>query len=400
MDAARKAKLDAVERTNFNHLVLEAVWFGIAAVTIRQFLAIYAIRLGATPLELGWLEAFPALVLFGSTWLGNWWNMRSSDTVQAIFWPTLWRRMSFLLLALTPFVPPGWQMWWLIFSVALPAIPQSITAVINPVLWREAAGDHRLTNLLSRRSLATNIAIGTGGLAFGFWLERAPFPANYQVMFSAGFLIAMLSLWHIRQIKVVPANNSPGAQAVMSSLSLLAPWRSVGFRRVAFVALITYIAHYSMKPVIPLRLVSELGAGEGFMAVYGMVNLIAAVTIAMFTGRIVRHIGNRSMIALGMALLMLEALVLMLVPHLALSLPAAALSGAGWTMTGIGLFGFLAEHTPAKKHYTVAYQQTTYLAAFIGPMIGSSLANQGITLFTVLLLGAGIRLLAGVLTRY
>ncbi len=40
------------ERTSFHHAVREIYWFSIAVVT--TFLSIYAIRLIATPVELGW----------------------------------------------------------------------------------------------------------------------------------------------------------------------------------------------------------------------------------------------------------------------------------------------------------------------------------------------------------
>jgi predicted MFS family arabinose efflux permease len=387
--------IEAVEQANFNHLVLETIWFGTAAATTNQFLSIYAIRLGATPLQLGWLSSLPSLVLLASTWLATGWRNRSDDSAQAILLPSLGRRLAFLLLALTPFLPPGWQIAWLIFSVSLPAIPQSIVAIINATLWREAVGDHRLTRLLSRRSIGSDMAVGVSGLAFGLWLERTPFPVNYQVMYSVAFVLALMSLWHLNRIRIVSS-----APAQTAELSVTHPWRSSGFQRVFMVTAMAYIAFYAMKPVIPLRLVNELGAAEGFMAVFESIRLVASITIALFTHRIVRRIGNQTMIALAMMILTAAFLTMALAPDLTIALLPAALAGAGWTMVSIGLFGFLAENTPADTHYTTAFQQTAYLAAALGPMIGSTLADRSTGLLSVLLIGAALQFLAGVVTRY
>jgi hypothetical protein len=46
--------------------------------------------------------------------------------------------------------------------------------------------------------------------------------------------------------------------------------------------------------------------------------------------------------------------------------------------------------------YTTVYQQLVYIAAFIGPMVGSNLANAGVNLLIVMVVGATMRVVAGV----
>src|SRR5690606_1712090 len=224
------------ERNNFNHLVMESIWFGIAVVTTSQFLSVFAIRLGATPLQLGLLESIPAVVLMLSTWAGDWWRQRSSDTVQAILLPSLGRRFTFLLLIFTPFLPQPLQVPWLIFSVTLPAIPQSIVAVINPVMWREAVGDGHLTDLVSRRSIAQNVATSVSGLAFGFWLEQAAFPQSYQIMYAVAFVLVLMSLWHISRVQTALPEKVIDHPAADPHRSAVSPWRTRGLMHVAIAA--------------------------------------------------------------------------------------------------------------------------------------------------------------------
>ena len=66
-----------------------------------------------------------------------------------------------------------------------------------------------------------------------------------------------------------------------------------------------------------------------------------------------------------------------------------------------GIFAFFSEMTPAreKSAYTTAYNQVVFLSIFIGPIIGKLLSNTGMPLVTIILVGALLRLSAGVLTQ-
>lgn len=176
-----------VEQANYYHLVMDIAWFGLALPATTRFLSVYAIHLGADVTVLTWLASLPAFILLFAASLGNWWMRRHSSSASAVFWPALGFRLAFLLPALTPFLPANFQSIWLILSLALPALPQGLASVAFLVMFREAVDDKQVPPLLSRRSLALNMAVGLSGLALGAWLERAPFPFNYQAMFLLAF---------------------------------------------------------------------------------------------------------------------------------------------------------------------------------------------------------------------
>ena len=389
--------LSGERSSNFYHLVMDIAWFGLALPATVRFLSVYAIRLGATPTELSWLVSLPSLVLLLSAGLGNWWSRRYADPIRALFWPALAFRFIFLLPALTPFLPREWQPLWLILSVTLPALPQGVASVIFLVMMRQAVDDTRMTILLSRRSLAMNVTVALSGLAFGFWLEQAPFPVNYQAMFLLAFALALVSQLHLSKIQVQPAAIvQPSAQPAVR------PWRSPKFHQVALVAAVTHVAFFAIFPLIPLHLVKNLGASEGFMALFALAELAAGALISTFAPRIVQRVGNRKMVALSMAGTGLAAGIVALAPNLYLTLRAAALSGASWTLVGMGIFGFFTESTPADvlAPYTTAYHQVIFAVMFIGPLLGSSLANAGVNLPMVLLAGAAARFVAALLTDH
>jgi MFS family permease len=384
-----------IERANFHHLVLEVAWFGLALAATSRFLAVFAIRLGATPAELGWITALPYIVLLGSTALSTRWRSKFPDSIRAIFWPSLGFRFVFLFPALTPLFPTHLQPAWLILSAALAALPQGISSTIFVSVLKEAIPEDRLTPLISRRTVGMNLALGLAALAFGFWLELAPFPMNYQVMFLAAFALALISQIQLMRVRVKPMPIVQRREGETSA----PPLQSTAFQKTLFIGVIIHIGFFAILPVTPLYLVQSLGAAEGFMALFGIAEIGSAATIALFTSRIAKKIGHRKMVGFSMVGTATAALIMALAHNLPITLIAGAISGACWTAATVGLFGTFVESThdvpnTDMTRYATIYHQLIFIAAFIGPMIGSNLANSGINLMLVMLVGVALRLLA------
>jgi len=394
-DSSSLTTSELAER-NFTRLVLDIAWFGLAVPATARFLSVYAIRLDASPVLLGWLTALPAIIALATSGLSAWWRRRHATTVQAIVWPGLGYRFIFLLPAFTPFLPEAWQPWWLVLAVALPAFPQGISSVMFLVMLRESVENSRITALMSRRSLIFNVTVAVGTLAFGVWLEEAPFPLNYQVMFLAAFVFSLMSYLNVQRVQALapePVTPEPGAVAPVK------PWKSLAFQRVAFICIVMHVSFFTLSPIIPLHLVDGLGASEGFMSIFAVAELIAAAAMAALTNRIVRRIGTRPTIAAGMFVTAVSSLILALTPYLPVTLFASALSGAGWTVAAISLFAFFSENTPADSltPYSTLYNQIVMLSVFVGPILGSQLASSSIDLTAVLLIGTVLRVIAALL---
>jgi len=385
------------EQTNVTHLIFDIAWFGLALAATSRFMSIFAIRLGATSDELSLLAALPGAALFLSTGLSGWWRRRFADTLRAIILPTLSFRLVFLLPAFTPFFPPEWQMTWLITAMALSALPQGISGAIFLLLMRESVSQQGQTALASRRTLAMNVTIAVGAIAFGIMLEKVPFPINYQIMFGLAFLFALVSFRHVTHVRIL--YPEPAHQPGHSTMSI---WRSRDFLAVAFVAALGHITFFAIIMATPLRLVDDLGAGEAFMAMFGMAELMAGALAAMLTERLLRRLGLRLFMALSVSGTALAALIIGLSPILELTLLGAFISGATWTAATIAMYVFLVERIPQREATasSVAYQQVIALSVFVGPLLGGLLMSNIPSLVIILLLGAALRLMAGIFTYY
>ncbi|MFW5772833.1 MAG: MFS transporter, partial [Phototrophicaceae bacterium] len=167
-------------------------------------------------------------------------------------------------------------------------------------------------------------------------------------------------------------------------------------------AALGHITFFAIIMATPLRLVDELGAGEAFMAMFGMAELMAGALAAMLTERLLRRLGLRLFMALSVSGTALAALIIGLSPILELTLLGAFISGATWTAATIAMYVFLVERIPQREATasSVAYQQVIALSVFVGPLLGGLLMSNIPSLVIILLLGAALRLMAGIFTYY
>ena len=390
---------DRTEQANFRLLVADIAWFGLAFAATSRFLSVYAIRLDATPLQLGLLTGLPALMWLGSSALSSWWSHRYPNAIQAIRWPTLGMRLVFILPLFAPFLPAQFQVLWLILATTLTAIPQGISNVIFMDMFRKAVPNpDRMTALLARRSLFFNIVLAAAALGYGLWLEAGPFPINYMIMFALAFGAAYMSYRAVMRIRI------PDEPRVESVAPRVRPWSRPEFRQVAMAAFVIHLAFTSINAIIPLRLVQELNYNEGFMALFGLVELGAAALISLVAARAARAFGSQGLIAVGMVGTGLAAALLAFSSNPVLILIGAGISGAAWTLAAmIGLFRFFTERAPTGEgsvQYAAAYNQSIGVALFAGPMIGSAMATSGISLVGVLLFGGVLRFASALVIEY
>jgi MFS family permease len=399
MNASRLAGMTyANEKSNFSHLVYDVLWFGLAFPAIDRFRDVYAIRLGADAGQLTWIASLPALMLLVMSSVAARWMRRYSNSRDSIRIPGIIFRLIFLLPALTAFIPAKYQIAWLILSVVLPAIGQGISSVGFVVMMREGVSGKWIPTLSGRRTMTMNISVAVSGLAMGFWLERAPFPISYQIMFVVAFLLSLVSWYHVNSVEPIPELVAPKPPPSSQRVNA---WKSGPFQLIAVISAMSFVTFSAIRPFISLYMVNNLHADEWFLSNFGLVELVAGALIAMFTGRIIDRIGNRAMIAIGLIGTGVAALIIAAAQSLPITLVSAAVGGAAWTIVNIGIFSFFSETSPTehKEVFTTAYHQVIFGSLCIGPMLGNLLISINLPIVTALFIGAGLRVLAGVLTQ-
>lgn len=380
---------------NFFHLVGDVLWFGIALAATSRFMSVYAIRLDASPLAQSLIVSLPGLVLGFSAFFAAWWRNRYPNSDQAVRLPGIIFRFVFLLPALAPFFPADFQVIWLVLAVAIPAIPQGIAGVIFMTFMRESIGDSKWDIINTRRFLAMNIGVAIGAIGFGLMLTKVPFPYNYQLMFVIAFGFSMVSYYHVyktRSIYPTPAPDVPSDKVV--------PLHKLpGFRGVIIGIVVAHLTFLSVNAIVPLALMQRLGAQEGFIALYGLSELLGGAMFGLFGHKITHRLGAKRTSSIFMCLTAITPLVAAVSPVLSLTLIGGFATGLGWTGTITGLLAQLVERTPghAMPRASARWSQLAAVGIFFGPLIGGILANSGIELSHVLLFGVTLRLSGGIM---
>lgn len=377
---------------NLYHFVMDIAWFGLALATTTRFLSVYAIHLGATASHLALMTSLPALMLLISSMFSGWWRSRHQDTHHAVLLPSFSFRLSFIFLAFTPFLPAEWQPTWIVVLLTLAAIPQGISGVIFLGLMRESVSAENWTTLNSQRHIAMNLSIAVGALCAGIWLQKMPFPLNYQIMFLFAFGATLFSLWHVARIK-------PQFAVTYEKPSLLSRhlWKSKHFKHMLLTVVLTHIPFFMIYPLVPLQLIDGFGASESFIAIFSLAELTGGICIAGFANQWMKRWSQYRVMSTAMICTGFAVAIIALAPTLMLTLPAAFILGGSWTLVGIGLMGLISDHVPAEQgmSYNMIFTQCVGLSVFIGPLLGNILMSNGINLVTALIVGAGLRIIGG-----
>jgi hypothetical protein len=119
----------AERRSFFLHLYLDMAWFGVLSGSAIAFVAVFVARQGADALQIGLLNAGPAIMnLFFTLPAGRW--LENRPIGKAVFWTSIGQRLFYLPWVFLPaLLLPSGQVWSLIALTLLMSIPATPLAV-------------------------------------------------------------------------------------------------------------------------------------------------------------------------------------------------------------------------------------------------------------------------------
>lgn len=383
-------------RANFAHLYADIAWFGVVAGSALAFASVYLARLGATPVQLGWMSAGPAVMnLLFSIPMGSW--LESRPLGSSVVWTALIARLFYLLWALLPFfLLPQAQVWAILLLTLLMNIPtaglnigfNALFADVVPAEWRaHVAG--------ARNALYAIVYVVTS-LVCGWLLDSLPFPAGYQIVFGLGFLGGVMSTWHLNRIRtpqdqvaVVPAPHSRKRPRLRFDV-VKGP-----FGRALAVLFAFHLTLFLAAPLFPIYFVDVLGLTDAqislALAEFNAIVLVGSLFLSRFTARW----GNQKTTAIGAGLVALFLFVASRTQNFGVFLAAHLLAGAGWALAGGAMVNYVLERVSERERaaslvwYNLAINGAMWLGALIGSWGGERLGVQ-----PALLIYSGLRLLS------
>lgn len=412
-------------RRYFTHLYWDVAWFGIVAGSSQAFLGVYVARLGATPLQMGLLNAGPALVGLLFTMPAGVW-LRQKPVGRVVFWSAVVMRIQFLLWAFLPgLLSPQGQVWSFVGMVLFFTVPATVLAIAFNAMYAAAVPVEYRHQVAATRNAILALVYVVTSLVSGWLLDTLPMTLGYRVIFSAGFVGAAMSafhLYHLRHVTTESITEPEKIRGLTGDLARpgdvrmgLALRTNVGLRvfsrglnlmrvevlrgsygKVVAALFVFHFAQYLPIPVFPLFWVdqahfSDFEIGVGTAVFHGAV-LMGSLQFVRFA----RRLDNRQWTAVSAFCLGLYPLMIAFSYNVTWLAITSALGGLAWSVTAATLGTYLLEQGPEgdRPAYLAWYNLALNAAVLLGSLGGSLLAET-VGIVPVLLMAAGLRALSG-----
>ena len=378
------APADVSEGRNIRNLYAETAWFGLLNGLTTTFVSVFALRLGATTGQVGWLTALPALV--NVVWLIPAARLieRQRQRLPLILRAGFLQRLGYLLLALMPFLLVAGRVEALIAINTLITLPAAVISTAITSLLPDLTLPERRGQVVNARWLILAVMATVAALGGGRLLDLMPMPLNYQVLLGAGAVLSLLSLRYLRRIQVPDAviarrtltpRQRYSWQRLRESLSNIRSHRP--FMRFTLASFVFYWGLYLPAALWSVIRVRDLGASDTWIGIIAVVVHAATTGGYYFWGKVRARRGDRWVLVVTGLGMTVYALATALVPTIEWMVLTSLLGGLSWSGCNLALFNVMLgvcpdDHRPT---YVALYTALVNIAAFAGPLLGTALSG-------------------------
>lgn len=396
----RALRITSPEVYNERVIYTEVIFQAIAGSGALSFIAIFLVRLGAPSWLVGLYTSLPALVMMLAVLPMSSFIQRQRSLVATANWARLVFRTVIGLFALLPFLPPTIAPYVLVGARSLVSIPGAALNVSVTTIWGKTTTPERRPHMLSTRLAIHGLIAAVVGFLAGQWLDFAPYPLNYQILFASAFLAGVGSVCALSRLKLPEAPSPETKQrkriGLREVLSLIKG--TPAFRNYAVAALLFRMGLAFPSALFSIYRVRTLGASDSWIGILLTVERLLSVVSYFALGRLLTRPKFRRWLwvaCLGVALFPL-AMALSTTPEMLL-IPSVI---AGIFAPGMSIFltNTLFQVSPEEQRTTFV-AANTFLAnatAFVAPLLGTALADA-LTIQLALVIGAVLRVLGGLL---
>lgn len=387
-----------MNRRNFLNVQIDAVGVGLAS-TAAPFLPVLLTRLGANTLQVSLLTFMPALTgLILAIPLGQFLQTRRT-IVPWFSFARLAVLSSYALTALvTIFLPKAAAVFGILGIWALATFPQSVLSICFSVVMNYVAGPAGRYELMTHRWSILGLTNALTALLAGQFLDRLPFPLNYQVVFIALSAGGLISYYFSSKITLPDQPMQPKGQngtfrkQIIEYVNLIKgekPFVSFVWKRFIFLTGVALAA-----PLLPIYYVRTLHASDFWIA---LINIAANTTVILGYFVWMQQTRRRGSLIVLMATTLGASLYPIFVGVTHQVWPVVIYAGfSGIFNAGVNLVFFdeLMKRVPIEYSATfvAAAQGLQYLSSILAPLLAPWL-SQWIGFGPALMLSGGVSIL-------
>jgi MFS family permease len=398
--ADSEARPDAVGQANRRLLWLDGFVSNASESFVTNFTNPFIMALNATNSQIGVLSALTnlagALALLPGARLAE--RSGQRKWIAAVSGGVIARVLLFVLAMLPLFLISPAIVYATIALVTL----RSFFNQLGFPAWSSLIADLVPESIRGRYFSSRNIGIAIAGLIFtpiaGRIIERGGGVRGYQIGFAiagAVGLIATAIFLRIREPRRTPISRASKRAGNQVLPALRAHPRFVAF---SGVALLWNLSIMVAGPFFSVYLVRHLGAPPTLIGILAAVNSVGAIMGQRVWGHLNDRRGATWVMRLTGFLIPGIPLFWSLVPNPWWLIPVEMFSGFTWAGYGLANFNLLLSLAPAsqRERFVAIYQMAVFGPAFIGPLIGSVLADA-LSIQALLWISCAGRLVASLL---
>ena len=403
----RQSAIPREYQSNFLHLYFDIGWAGVLNGATISFLSIYAIRMGATSLQIGLLGAISAFVtLFVAIPAGHW--LQTQVTSQAVFATAVLARLCYVPMIFLPwlFPEPG-QIVAILVLTFLMAIPMTPVAMGFNALFAEAVPNEYRAHVAGIRNAMFAITFMITSVLSGYILDTVRFPTGYQIVFAIGALGAAMSTVHLRFVRpIADPQIAPGDLAqqgavprnIFSSLRTDI-WRTP-FKRVLLALFAFHLTQYLPIPIFGIFNVRVLQLTDDNLGIGTALFYLSVLLGSTQIRKPVQRFGNQNLTGWSIAGLALYPVLLALSRNALHFYGVSLIGGLAFAFVFGSYANYMLEHIPANDRpshlawYTIILNSAILIGSLSGPVISEVIGlSAALVLFGVLRLFAAIFIL-------
>ncbi|MEJ5310342.1 MAG: MFS transporter [Anaerolineae bacterium] len=395
-------QLSLVNR-NIVYFTIDTALQGLMMGGIFGFISVFAVRLGASNFMVSLLTSLPALVMAVSSIPAGRIVEQQRDLVRYTNRVRISHRASFLLIAILPFFIAQGLVEVIVLIWAIKSIPATLLESSWMAVVAEVIPPERRARVNGVRWAILSVVTAGSTAAFGYVLDRLPFPLNYQIVFFVSFVGGMAGIYFFARLRIpenIPPERPKGEPATLRqrTRAYLHTMNVPAFVKYEIAATALRLGANLPSALYTIYWIRYLGASDlwiGWQATAGKLALIVGYIV---WGRLISRKGYLAPLLICSTLLGLYPVLTGLARD-QLWLPLIAIV-QGFFTTGVDIAFFdtllVVSPTERRPSFIALNTMLANLTIFCAPLMGNFLADW-VGIPVVFFIAGGFHILTAVL---
>jgi predicted MFS family arabinose efflux permease len=213
---------------------------------------------------------------------------RRRDVVRTTVLARLGFRGTVGVFSILPWLPPLIAPYALVALRSLMAVPSAVMTVGTTTILGRVTEPERRARLLSNRLAIQRSFMAVAGLSAGYWLDSAPFPTNYQVLFLTAVVAALGSAFLMSKLRLPQSPTGDTEPTRMVELREILPVvaRVAPFRRYALASFVFRFGSFLPLALFPIYRVRVLGSSDAWIGSLMTVQRLVQMVLFFALGRL------------------------------------------------------------------------------------------------------------------